>query len=281
MNLFGANQVVRLVTTTAANLDIVGAHITGDGLTAGTKAAILTTIGAAATTTVVDAPGAGQERNVFAFSIRNRHASLSNTVTVQVFDGTNAYELFKVTLAAGEQVIYDGIGSWRYISAQAMTRFSQAQGSAAPASSIWNEATLASDVVNNNAVANSIADVTGLSFPVLNGLRYKFKFTLDWTSAAGTTGARFSINGPAFARLAYTSEYGLTATTETQNQLAAYNLPAAANASPANVAGNIAVIEGFITPAADGDVIARFASEVANSAITVKAGSMVEWKQVG
>lgn len=281
MNLFGANQVIRLVTSSAANLDIIGAHITYDSLNVGTKAAILSTIGTAATTTIVSAAGSGNTRSVYSLSIRNRHASLSNTLTLQIFDGTDAFEIFKVTLAPGEQAMYDSLAlGWRYFNAQGMPRTASSLGTQAPTQGIWSESVLAADVVNNNAVANSIADITGLSFPVLNGLRYRFRFTLDWISAINTTGARFSINGPAITRLAYSSRYGLTATTETLNQLAAYDLPAAANASPANVAGNIAVIEGFIQPAADGNVIGRFASEVASSAITVKAGSMVEWKQV-
>lgn len=45
-------------------------------------------------------------------------------------------------------------------------------------------------------------------------------------------------------------------------------------------AGNIATIEGYISPSANGTVIARFASEVASSAITAKAGSFVEFMQV-
>jgi hypothetical protein len=282
MNLYGANDVLRLVTSSAANIDVTAGLVTrpSDGSAPAVKSGGRMSVAAAATTTIVAAPGAGNDRDVFSMVLRNRHASLANTLTLQLFDGTTAYEILKVTLAAGEQMIYDGLNGWVYMNAQGLPRVAQALGAQAPTSGIWLESALAADVVNANAVANSIADITGLSFPVLNALRYRFKFTIDWTSAAGTTGARFSINGPAFSRLSYQSRYGLTTTTETLNQLVAYDLPAAANANPANVGGNLAVIEGFIQPAADGNVIARFASEVASSAITAKAGSMVEWKQV-
>lgn len=278
MHLYGANDVLRMITTTAANIDVIGSEVTNTEPATG--AGIRANVGAATTTTLVAAPSAGLKRNVYSLGIRNRHASLANTITLQIFDGTTAYEVFKVTLAAGEQAVYDGLVGWRYLNAQGMPKSANSLGSQAPASGIWLENSLASDVINNNAVANTIADITGLSFPVLAGLRYKFKFTLDWTSAVITTGARFSINGPSITRLAYESRYALTATTETVNRLGAYDLPAAANASPALITGNIATIEGFIQPAADGNVIGRFASEVANSAITVKTGSMVEWKQV-
>ncbi len=76
---------------------------------------------------------------------------------------------------------------------------------------------LGSDVVNNNVTANTMADVTGLSFAVLSGVTYKFRFVIRYDAAATTTGSRWSINGPAATTIAYTSEYSLTASTRTAN----------------------------------------------------------------
>jgi hypothetical protein len=59
--------------------------------------------------------------------------------------------------------------------------------------------------------------------------------------------------------------------------LAAYDLPAASNASSAATGANIAIVEGFIRPTADGNVIARFASEIAGSAIIARTGAFVEY----
>lgn len=155
----------------------------------------------------------------------------------------------------------------------ALTGHTHAGGSGIPGT----RTVLSADVTNNNAVANTIADVTGLSFAVTSGQRYFFRFFILYTSAAATTGSRWSINGPATSLLAYRSEYTLTAATQTINEgLAGYNLPAASSASSLT-AGNIAQIEGIITPSANGTVIARFASEVASSAIVAKAGSYVEF----
>jgi len=82
---------------------------------------------------------------------------------------------------------------------------------------------LPSDVVNNNAVANTIADVTGLSFPVNANTTYKFRFFIIYSSAATTTGSRWCINGPATTFLNYFSNYTLSATSITNNQgLATY-----------------------------------------------------------
>lgn len=139
---------------------------------------------------------------------------------------------------------------------------------------------LASPVTNNNAVANTIADVTGLSFPVTTGLRYKFYFYITYTSAATTTGSRWAINGPSTTELNYFSKYTLTATSETTNYAVAYNIPAASNASSLT-AGNVARIEGIIKPSADGTVTARFASEISGSAVVALAGlSYVEYEVI-
>lgn len=149
---------------------------------------------------------------------------------------------------------------------------------AAPAggSSAQTKVVLTAEVINNNAIANTLQDITGLSFSVTSGTRYGFQFLIPYTAAATTTGSRWTINGPATSFLSYTSRYTLTATTETVNYLSAYSQPAASNASSL-AAGNIAVIEGFLTPSANGTVIARFASEVLSSAITAKAGATLFW----
>lgn len=141
---------------------------------------------------------------------------------------------------------------------------------------------LPADVTNNNASANTIADVTGLSFPVVAGLKYRFRFFIKYTAALTTTGARFSINGPAApTQLEFRSDYTLTATTRELNVAEAYDLPAAAGATSLTT-GNLATIEGMIQPSVDGTVIARFASEVSGSAIVAKSGiSHVEYEAIG
>lgn len=147
---------------------------------------------------------------------------------------------------------------------------------------IPNFKVITDDVVNNNVSANTIADVTGLSFSVTSGKVYYFEFSILFDAAATTTGSRWAINGPnSPTRLSYTSEYSLTTTTSTRNaNVVAYDSPAAASATSGATAGNQASIIGFIQPSAGGTVIARFASEVSNSAITAKAGSFVIWREL-
>lgn len=140
---------------------------------------------------------------------------------------------------------------------------------------------LAANVVNSNATANTLTDVTGLSFPCISGQTVYFRFFIPYSAAATTTGSRWSINGAANISLRYTSEWALSLTAQTNNEsLGVYNVPAAANASSAATAANFAVIEGYVNLLADGPIIARFASSVANSAITALAGAFVAYRRV-
>ncbi|MBC7766964.1 hypothetical protein H7Y21_03160 [Arenimonas sp.] len=136
---------------------------------------------------------------------------------------------------------------------------------------------LGSDVINNNATLNTLQNCTGLSFAVTSGVRYRFQATINYTAAAATTGSRWTLSGPTISELSYTSTYSLTATTNTDNSAVAYSIPAASNLSSANTTGNIAIITGVIVPSASGTLVVTFASEVASSAITCKAGSTIEY----
>lgn len=236
------------------------------------------TTNGATSVVVVDKPTPGYSREVKYLSVFNTDTA-SAQVSIKFDAGGTTYELAKFTLGSGEKLEYSSESGFKVFANSGAIKTSLNQGTN-PSSSGLSRTILGSDVVNNNASANTIANVTGLSFPVISGKLYYFKFTIIYDAAATTTGSRWAINGPTNTYLAVTSEYGLTATTQTLNYVNAYDTPAAANATSVATAGNIAVIEGFITPSAAGDVIARFASEVSSSAITAKAGSMVEYIQL-
>jgi hypothetical protein len=139
---------------------------------------------------------------------------------------------------------------------------------------------LASPVTNNNASANTIADVTGLSFAVTSGHLYYFRFIIPYTSAATTTGSRWSISGPSSpTQLNYTSRWTNGATAEVFNYATAYDIPASASTTSLT-AGNVAVVEGIIKPSGSGNVIARFASEVSGSAIVALVGAICLWQDI-
>lgn len=228
---------------------------------------------------LVSSPAASTQRIVDYISIYNSDSG-NETVTVSFNDNGTLYELFVTTLAPNEKIEYqEGLG-FKVMSNAGSLKTSLNQGNN-PASSTLNAVILGTDVINNNAVANSIQDVTGLSFPVLANKAYYFKFYINYSAALTTTGSRFSISGPSFTSLCFMSEYSLAATTTTRNaNNIAYDLPAASNASSGQLVGNNAVIEGYIIPSVDGTLIARFASEVLSSAITAKAGSVCFYQQL-
>lgn len=147
-----------------------------------------------------------------------------------------------------------------------------------PTDPVSRRVLLAADVTNDNAVANTIADVTGLSFPVAVSKRYWFRFSIEFTAPApGTTGSRWAISGPASpTRMAYLARWTSGVAAETSRVNDAYDGGTVGTASNNGV--NFATVEGIILVGATaGTIIARFASEIASSAIIAKAGSFVEY----
>lgn len=125
--LTSTSDVVRVVSSAAGAIDVHAsfanydpAQPVNDRVTLGrTNTASITT---ATTTTVVAAPGSGITRNVKALTISNEHASVTNGVTVEHFDGTTAETLWKGTLLPGERAIYDSEGRWSVLAANGVLK---------------------------------------------------------------------------------------------------------------------------------------------------------------
>ena len=235
-------------------------------------------------TTDVDlapAPAASTQRIIDFISIYNKD-TVNAVVTIKFDANGTEYILFKTTLAADEKLEYQEGQGFKVIATSGAVKQSINQGANASTSGL-TAVILGSDVVNNNAVANTIQDVTGLSFSVTAGKMYYFKFIIYYTAAATTTGSRWAVSCTAglATNLSMTSEYSLTTTTTTRNaNVQAFDSPAASNATSAAVTNNMAVMEGYFIPTATGTFIARFASEVAGSAITAKTGSVCYYQQL-
>lgn len=110
------SDVVRVVTTTTANIAV---EVAWSDLAAGgtvTPGGQIVLISSATTTTVIAAPGAGVTRAPMSITVTNTHASSPNTVSIQHYDGTNSAPLFPtVSMAAGEQVAWqDGAAAVMY-----------------------------------------------------------------------------------------------------------------------------------------------------------------------
>lgn len=279
--LSGANDVIRLVTSSTSALDVHASYVDKNGstITPGRGLAAITT---ATTTTVVPAPGASTFRTVKTMTARNKGGA-TNIVTVQLYDGTTAYELHEFVLGPDCSLQYHEAAGWWVTDSQGREVTVSVGGGGTPSSSGDTIVMLASDVTNNNATANTIADVTGLSFAMTAGDLYEFCFSIVYTSAATTTGSRWSIawGGVGTTYISYRSEYSLTSTTTTRNaNLVVADSPAASNATSAATGNNWAEVYGVIRPTADTTLIARFASEISGSAIVAKAGSFVRYRQI-
>lgn len=231
-----------------------------------------------ASTTEIIGGSSGFARVVDHINVYNPNVA-NVTVSIGMVINAASFVLRKVVLAQDECLQYQEGSGWSVSTQQGAIKNSLNQGTNSVASGD-SVAVLSGDVINNNAVANTLANVTGLLFPVTSGTRYWFEFVVQYNSAATTTGSRWTITGPASpTSLAYRSFYSLTTTSGTFNEgLSAYQLPAASNASSAATTNNIARVEGIIFPSANGDVQLQFASEIASSAVTARAGSFVRYR---
>jgi hypothetical protein len=275
--LASTRDLINVTTSAAGAINVYAAYIDYNGSTT-TPGRSNTTIAAATTTEVVSSPDDGVSRNVKSLIVSNASETKSQSVGVFLTDGATNVELCTATLAAGESLQYSEGNGFTVIDSLGRIKTTQ-DFSVVAAVNAMNLVALTADVTNNNVTANTIANITGLSFAVTAGQSYWWRATIAYTAAATATGSRFSVTGPGSPTfLSYKSEYSLTTTTNTVNEgLAAYDLPAASNATSAATAANTAIIEGVIRPSADGNVIMRFASEVSNSAIVAKAGSLLQW----
>jgi hypothetical protein len=282
-----------ILSETTDNLQIVlGSSVTTNQLqcmtswrdrTATTFVAGRTVINSNNTTDVnlASSPDASTQRIIDFISIYNADTT-NKEVTIKLDANGTDYILFKTTLAPTERIEFQEGQGFKVFASSGAVKQSINQGSNTITSGL-TAVVLGSDVINANAVANTIADVTGLSFSVLANKTYYFKFVIPYTAAATTTGSRWGVNCTAgtAAGLSMTSEYSLTTTTTTRNaNVQAFDSPAATNATSAATTNNVAIMEGKFTPTADGTFIARFASEVLSSAITAKAGAVCYYQQL-
>lgn len=100
------SDVIRVVTDSSATVDVHASWVDRNGST-DTPGSTNTAISSATTTTVVASPAASTARNVRSLYIRNRHASTSSTVTVELYNGSTAYQLEKRSLSPGQSLYFD------------------------------------------------------------------------------------------------------------------------------------------------------------------------------
>ncbi len=267
--LAATTDKLQAITSAAVTVDV---HCSWIDVTAATGAPTdldrtNTAITTATTTDIVAAPAAGTtSRVVKHINVRNKHATSSVDVTVQFNQNATLFELHKVTLLAGEVLEYqEGIG-WFTLET--------------PVAKLDQNLVVTADVVN---ATTSFADVTGLTVPVLAGKTYLVEAMLIHVNNATTTGSRFGFNGPAMtyviASTIDTVTPSVTASAHSAGAVTALETAITAQTT-GSIANRSALINGSITPSADGTFAMRCSSEVAVAAgLTVRRGSWLKIRE--
>jgi hypothetical protein len=285
MMLTTTSMVLRVITSSAADLDVAASWVDKTA-TAATPGYTGTKITTATTTTIIAAPAASTQRGLIACRITNVHASTSNTVTVQVFDGTNAVQIWKGTLAAGQTIQCDGrlwmedplvaVGPQGPAGPQGATGATGATGSDG-----WTYAKLGTDFNTTSATA---VNVTGLAFTPLANTEYEFEAVLYQRTNTATVGPRPGCSWPS----------GLTdgvvridtPSSATANLVAMGNFNAAVlqavGGLPNTTQSYPTWIKGALRAGAapSGNFQVQLASETAGTAVFAMAGSFIRWRAI-
>ncbi len=107
MILSTTSDIINIITSNSGNTQVLVSwadHTT----TAFTPSRTNTIITAASTTTIVSSPSASTQRQIKTIVISNRDSSLTNSISVQFYDGTNTIVVFKRLLGVNESIEYDG-----------------------------------------------------------------------------------------------------------------------------------------------------------------------------
>lgn len=112
------SDILRIVTSAAADIDVYIAYIDLVGTTPTPGKQVTPAITTATTTTICNAPAASTVRNIKYVNITNNSSSVSCFVDVEFFDGTNPTEIRAVTLLPGENLAMLDDNEWKHRDAQ-------------------------------------------------------------------------------------------------------------------------------------------------------------------
>lgn len=110
--LTSTSDLVQVITGSAGAIAVHASFMDNNAGTVTPTRTNTASIATATTTTVVASPATSVQRNVKNLNIHNTHATVSNAITVQHTDGTNAENLWNGTLQPGEIIIFDESGDW-------------------------------------------------------------------------------------------------------------------------------------------------------------------------
>jgi hypothetical protein len=230
-------------------------------------------------TTAVDlvaAPGASTQRIVDYISIHNADTA-SVTVTINFFDNTSLYTLITATLGAGEKLEYQEGAGFKIISTTGAQRITDGMAGSPTANSDVSYVLKSTDQATTLTTFSSI---TGLEFPAVAGKSYWFRFVIPYDSISTAVGIAFAITGPAAVNIYYYTDVSSGVNARfAQRGITVYDGTISSSSSSA-ATGNIATVEGVITATSNGNITARFRSELAGQTVTQKAGAFVQYIEI-
>lgn len=168
--LASTSDIVRVVTGSAGDIEVHASWLDNNAGVISVGKTNTASIATATTTTLVGAPAASQQRNVRHLNVMNNHATVSNAIRIENFDGTNTEVLWKGTLLAGESIVFDQGGRWTYYDntgnpkAATFPVASQAEMEAAVSNAV---AVTPGNMKWHPGMAKFWAQVTGAGTPVL------------------------------------------------------------------------------------------------------------------
>jgi hypothetical protein len=128
-------------------------------------------------------------------------------------------------------------------------------------------------------LSTTYVDVPDMTYAVDASRSYTFRCTLSFSSTNATNGFAFSINGPSFSILSYTTSYQTTANATASTTLfttrhdTAYNAMTTTTSTISAGTNLAASVEGTFTTTAAGTFALRYLSETNTDSITINQGS--------
>jgi hypothetical protein len=118
--------------------------------------------------------------------------------------------------------------------------------------------------------------VSGLSFTVASGVRYRFKYSICFTTGATTTGITLSVNGPTTSNLIYVGRIwtnGNGAAAPAQYSFRTWASAMTTSSIDATLNECFADIEGVFVPSATGTLSLRWSTGTAGVTARMQAGT--------
>jgi hypothetical protein len=121
---------------------------------------------------------------------------------------------------------------------------------------------------------------TNMSFPVIAGNVYKYKFLVLYTSTSSNNGLRLGLTYPAVSTASAVANIAAATDSTGAYYQGVINSSGDVVAATSTAASNlieISTVEGILVPTANGTVQLKFGSELSSQTVTIKAGSLVEY----